>query len=397
MSKNANNEGPFRRRSNGTWEGRYSDGVNAEGKQIQRSVYGKTKKEVADKLHAIFFQKQQGIYVTPTKVLVKDWMEEWLHNYAHINVRPSTYINYEGYIYNHIIPNIGDLPIQKLTPPIVQNFYNEKYLNGRTDGKGGLSSKTLRNMHNMFHQAMEQAKINGLIMHNPTDNAIIPKLQKKEMRVLSVQEQYRLLSVVHLHRLGFAIKLDLATGMRIGELCALKWSDLNFQKKTVKISRTLQRIKMNLMERENLDEFENMTMLVEGETKTQSGFREIPIPDKIWEELMQHRQRQQQEFAVLGIPILPDGYMFTMPLGNCVEPGAMRDAFNYLLALAQIEHANFHSLRHTFATRAIEAGMPIKTLSDILGHSQVQITMDLYCHSSIDHMRDSMNLMMGMF
>ena len=151
MSRKANNEGSIRKRANGTWEGRYTDGVNADGKQIQRSVYGKTRQEVADKLHTIFYQKQQGIYVTPTKVLVKDWLTDWLHNYAHITVRPSTYISYEGYIYNHIIPCIGDLPIQKLTPPLVQNFYNGRYLNGRTDGKGGLSSKTLHNMHNMFH------------------------------------------------------------------------------------------------------------------------------------------------------------------------------------------------------------------------------------------------------
>ena len=397
MAKKGNNEGSIRRRPNGTWEGHYTDGVNEEGKQIQRSVYGKTKKEVADKLHTIFYQKQQGVYVTPTKVLVKDWLIEWLHNYAHIMVRPSTYISYEGYIYNHIIPMIGHLPIQKLTPPIVQNFYNDRFLNGRTDGKGGLSSKTLRNMHNMFHQAMEQAKINGLIMQNPTDNAIIPKSQKKEMRVLSVQEQLQLLNVIHLHRLGFAIKFDLATGLRIGELCALKWTDLNYQKKTVKISRTLQRIKTNQLEREELDGSENMTMVVEGDVKTSSGFREIPIPDKIWMELMQHQQLQQQEYMTYGIPILADGYIFAMPFGTCVEPSTMRDALNYLLAAAGIEHANFHSLRHTFATRAIEAGMPVKTLSDILSHSQVQITMDLYCHSSIDHMRDSMNALMGMF
>lgn len=397
MSKKGNNEGSIRKRSIGTWEGRYSDGVNAEGKQIQRSVYGKTKAEVAEKLHAIYFQKQQGVYVTPSRVLLKEWLTDWLHNYAHITVRPSTYISYEGYIYNHIIPAIGEYPIQKVSPPIVQNFYNERYLNGRTDGNGGLSPKTIRNMHNMFHQAMEQAKINGLIMQNPTENAILPKSTKKEMRVLSVDEQMRLLSVVHMHRLGLAIKFDLATGLRIGELCALKWSDLNYQKQTVKISRTLQRIKTNQLEREELDGSENMTMVIEGAVKTSSGFREIPIPDIIWMELMQHQQRQQQEYMSLGIPILPDGYIFAMPFGTCVEPGAMRDALNYLLEVAGIEHANFHSLRHTFATRAIEAGVPVKTLSDILGHSQVQITMDLYCHSSIDHMRDSMNLMMGMF
>lgn len=395
MSKS--NEGSIRRRADGMWEGRYTDGVNEKGKQIQRSVYGKTKQEVADKIHTILYQKQQGIYVMPQKVLVKDWMEQWLHNYALITVRESTYISYEGYVYNHINPMIGDIPLQKLTPPIVQNFYNDRILNGRKDGKGGLSSKTMHNMHNMFHQAMEQAKINGLIMQNPTENALIPRQPKKEMRVLSVQEQMKLLSVVHMHRLGFAIKFDLATGLRIGELCALKWTDFDFYNKTVKVSRTLQRIKHNQLDREELDGSENMTLVVEGPVKTNSGFREIPIPDKIWLELMQHQQIQQHEYSRLGVPIVPDGYVFAMPLGTCVEPSTMRDALNFLLEAAGIEHANFHSLRHTFATRALEAGMPIKTLSDILGHSQVQITMDLYCHSSIDHMRDSMNALMGMF
>ena len=395
MSKS--NEGSIRRRADGMWEGRYTDGVNEKGKQIQRSVYGKTKQEVADKIHTILYQKQQGIYVMPQKVLVKDWMEQWLHNYALITVRESTYISYEGYVYNHINPMIGDIPLQKLTPPIVQNFYNDRILNGRKDGKGGLSSKTMHNMHNMFHQAMEQAKINGLIMQNPTENALIPRQPKKEMRVLSVQEQMKLLSVVHMHRLGFAIKFDLATGLRIGELCALKWTDFDFYNNTVKVTRTLQRIKHNQLDREELDGSENMTLVVEGPVKTNSGFREIPIPDKIWLELMQHQQIQQHEYSRLGVPIVPDGYVFAMPLGTCVEPSTMRDALNFLLDAAGIEHANFHSLRHTFATRALEAGMPIKTLSDILGHSQVQITMDLYCHSSIDHMRDSMNALMGMF
>ena len=395
MSKS--NEGSIRRRADGMWEGRYTDGVNEKGKQIQRSVYGKTKQEVAGKIHTILYQKQQGIYVMPQKVLVKDWMEQWLHNYALITVRESTYISYEGYVYNHINPMIGDIPLQKLTPPIVQNFYNDRILKGRKDGKGGLSSKTMHNMHNMFHQAMEQAKINGLIMQNPTENALIPRQPKKEMRVLSVQEQMKLLSVVHMHRLGFAIRFDLATGLRIGELCALKWTDFDFYNKTVKVSRTLQRIKHNQLDREELDGSENMTLVVEGPVKTNSGFREIPIPDKIWLELMQHQQIQQHEYSRLGVPIVPDGYVFAMPLGTCVEPSTMRDALNFLLDAAGIEHANFHSLRHTFATRALEAGMPIKTLSDILGHSQVQITMDLYCHSSIDHMRDSMNALMGMF
>lgn len=135
--KKGNNEGSIRRRSNGTWEGRYSDGRDDKGKQIQRSVYGKTRKEVAEKLNTILHNKQTGSYVTPNKLLLKDWLIQWLQNYASVSIRPSTYISY-----NHIIPILGDIPIQQITPAAIQNFYNQKFENGRTDGKGGLSAKT---------------------------------------------------------------------------------------------------------------------------------------------------------------------------------------------------------------------------------------------------------------
>ncbi len=392
--KKGNNEGSIRKRANGTWEGRYSDGYNNDGRQIQRSVYGKTRKEVAEKLNAVLYQKQSGSYVTPSKLLLKDWLVQWLHNYAVISIRPSTYINYEGYVYNHITPVLGDFTIQNITPVMVQNFYNQKFESGRKDGTGGLSAKTIRNMHNILHQSFEQAKINGLIMHNPADGAVIPRQEKKEMRVLSVHEQKALISVLHLHRLGFAILFDLATGLRIGELCALKWSDVNFNKRTVKISRTLQRIKKSMLEQVS---GENTTAIIEGNVKTNSGFREIPLPDKIFDKLLQHQQNQIAEMNYYGPFYQNKGYIFTMPLGTCVEPHTMRDALDYLLDAAEIEHANFHALRHTFATRAIENGVNVKTLSDILGHSQVQITMDLYCHSSLDLMRDSMDKVMGIF
>lgn len=394
MEKNGNHEGSIRKRANGKWEARYSDGRTPDGRQIQRSVYGNTRKEVAEKLHEILYQKQIGTYVPPQNILLKDWLIQWMSNYASISVRPSTYISYEGYVHNHIIPVLGAIQLQQITPVLIQNFYNQRYESGRTDGKGGLSAKTIRNLHNMLHQAFEQAKINGMILHNPTDNAVIPKQTKKEMRVLSVEEQNRLLQFIHLHRLGFAILFDLATGLRIGELCALKWSDVNFNKQTIKISRTLQRIKKSIGEK--VSEGGN-TAILEGNVKTNSGFREIPIPDNVFSMLMQHKAIQEQEKMCYAGIYQDNGYIFAMPMGTCVEPHTMRDALNYLLAAAGIEHANFHALRHTFATRAIENGVNVKTLSDILGHSQVQITMDLYCHTSLDLMRDSMNKLAELF
>ena len=394
MGKNGNHEGSIRKRANGKWEARYSDGRTPDGRQIQRSVYGDTRKEVAEKLHEILYQKQIGTYVPPQNILLKDWLIQWMSNYAAISVRPSTYISYEGYVHNHIIPVLGAIQLQQITPVLIQNFYNQRYESGRTDGKGGLSAKTIRNLHNMLHQAFEQAKINGMILHNPTDNAVIPKQTKREMRVLSVEEQNRLLQFIHLHRLGFAILFDLATGLRIGELCALKWSDVNFNKQAIKISRTLQRIKKSIGEK--VSEGGN-TALLEGNVKTNSGFREIPIPDNVFSMLMQHKAIQEQEKICYAGIYQDNGYIFAMPMGTCVEPHTMRDALNYLLAAAGIEHANFHALRHTFATRAIENGVNVKTLSDILGHSQVQITMDLYCHTSLDLMRDSMNKLAELF
>jgi hypothetical protein len=173
--KKGNNEGSIRKRADGTWEGRYSDGRNENGRQIQRSVYGKTRKEVSDKLNAILYQKQNGTYVTPNKITLSNWLCQWLHNYAEITVRPSTYISYEGYVYNHINPVLGNMAIQQITPVMIQNFYNQKYESGRVDGNGGLSAKTIRNMHNMLHQSLDQAKINGVILTNPTDGTVIPK------------------------------------------------------------------------------------------------------------------------------------------------------------------------------------------------------------------------------
>lgn len=394
--KNANNDGSIRKRANGTWEGRYTDGYDANGRQIQRSIYGKTRKEVSEKIREILVQKQAGTYIKPSQMLLKDWLYMWLQQYAKNSVKPSTYISYEGYIYNHIIPVLGTYPLQQISVALIQNFYNEKYESGSSRG-GGLSPKTLRNMHNMFHHCMEQARINGLIPFNPTNGTVLPKREKVEMRVLSVDEETRLLSVISAHRLGTAILFDLATGLRIGELCGLKWSDINHSRQTIKICRTLQRIKKSQDDRDN-NSYGNCTQIIEGPVKTQNGYREIPIPDNIFAKLMQYKEQiQNTEKSQYRECYTDNDYIFAQPDGSCVEPGYMRDVLDYLLRTAGIIHANFHALRHTFATRAIENGVNVKTLSDLLGHSQVQITMDLYCHTSLDHMRDVMNAVSGIF
>lgn len=183
--------------------------------------------------------------------------------------------------------------------------------------------------------------------------------------------------------------------MRIGELCALKWFDVDFSERTVKVRRTIQRLKISKAERKS--GITDKTKIVEGAVKTDNSFREIPLQDALHNAILQHQEEQDEEKQKYGPAYTDNGYIFASPLGGVVEPTTMRDMFKRLLAKADVEHANFHALRHTFATRAIESGVPIKAVSDILGHATVQLTMDLYCHSSMELKRDAVNKMAEMW
>lgn len=383
--KSGNNEGSIRKRSNGLWEARITVGRNSNGKQAQKSIYGKTRSEVSAKMNDIISQLNTNTYICPNKITVSDWMETWLQTYAKANLRPSSYTSCEGHIYNHIDPHIGNIQLSKLTTDNIQRFYNDEFKNG-----AGLSAKTIRNIHITLKRAVQQAVDNKMIPYNCCNGVILPKREKKEMRVLSREEQAAILSVIGNERLGFAILFDLSTGLRIGELCGLKWSDFDLDNKIFNVKRTLQRIKLP---KGQLTANGDTTKIVEGKVKTDSGYREIPIQDKIFAELIKYKARQDEEKELAGCAYTNNDYVFASPIGGCVEPSTMRDMFNRLLRDADVNHANFHSLRHTFATRAIEAGVPVKAVSEILGHASIQITLDLYCHASIELKREAVNKM----
>lgn len=390
-TKKGNNEGTIRKRPDGRWEARYTIGFDDAGKQMQKSIYGKKRSDVSQKLSQILMDIVTDEYVAPNKISVGQWLDTWLRDFAKVTIRPSTYISYEGYIHNHIKPKLGKLALQDLTTEKLQVFYNERTEKGRVDGKGGLSPKTLRNLHNMFHEALEQAMKNKMISQNVSNNCVLPKQHKKEMSVLSRDEQKRLLTCLGSERLGFAVLLGLSTGMRIGELCGLKWTDIVLEQRLVLVRRTLQRVKSSLIDRAN--GADSKTKIIEGMVKTDNGYRDIPIQDKIFAKLIEYKQMQQAEKAHAGSGYTDEDYVFANQIGRAIEPATMRDMFNRLLAQANLGHYNFHALRHTFATRAIENGVAVKAVSDILGHSTVQLTMDLYCHASVELKREAVDKM----
>ena len=390
-SKKGNNEGTIRKRSDGRWEARCTVGYDEAGKQVQRSIYGKTRADVVQQMNQILVSMAANEYVAPNKMTVCMWFETWLRNYAQVTIRPSTYISYEGYIYNHIKPKLGNLLLQDLTADRLQAFYNDRSSKGRVDGKGGLSAKTMRNMHNMLHEALDQAMKNRLVPENISNACVLPKQQKKEISILSRDEQKKLLKCLGSERLGFAVLLDLSTGIRIGELCCLRWTDIDMERRLILVRRTLQRVKSSLIDREKEPDYR--TKILEGSVKTDNGFRDIPVQDKVFTKLLEYKQVQDAEKELAGCAYIDNGYVFASQLGRAIEPATMRDMFNRLLGESKLSHYTFHALRHTFATRAIENGVSIKAVSDILGHSTVQLTMDLYCHASVELKREAVNKM----
>ena len=385
--KNGNNEGSIRKRKNGTWEGRYTIGYDARGRQKQLSVYGKTRAEVARKLNEKTAAIQNGTYIIPRDHTLLEWLENWLTTYAYIKVRASTYASYQAYINNHIAPYIGGVKLQKLTTEQLQLFFNEKAKNGRLDGKGGLSPKTIRNLYNMLHEALQQAVTNKYLSVNVSGGVVLPSRQTPDIIVFKPEEQAAILEACKKERLGFAIELDFMTGLRIGEICALKWSDFDFAEKIFDVRRTLQRIQKKTSD---IGEKSAKTQIIEGDTKTKNGKRVIPITDVMYHKLMQHRSRQNFEKLRLGKGYADHGYVFANEFGYAVEPSYLRDVYERILKSAGVSHYKFHTIRHTFATRAIENGAPVKIVSEILGHSSVQLTMDVYCHPSVSAKRSVM-------
>ncbi len=358
----------------GRWRGVVSM-PSADGKYKRKYIYGKSRKEVSEKMNELLSQLSTNTYVEPNRTTLYDWLCLWLETYCKNEVRMTTYVNYETYVHKHIKNSIGGYELCKLNTLIIQQFYNEKSRKGRIDGKGGLSPKTIKNMHDMLHKALAQAVSLDMIAKNPADAAVLPKRKKVEMRYFTVEEQKQLQEALKGHRLEMPILLALYTGLRQGELLGLPWKnvqlDLNGQS-YIKITQTLNRVK-------NPDETApNRTILQINEPKTIHSVRTIPLLPEIAEKLSRYREAQTAYFRSHHLP--DSDFVFTSVTGTPIEPRDFQRDFKKILEQNSIRVINVHGLRHTFATRSLESGMNVKTLSAILGHSNVGFTLSTYAH-----------------
>jgi integrase len=377
------NEGSIRQRPNGKWEARYTIGVDASGKQKQKSIYGKTRAEVSKKLNQLLNDINKGVYVEITKITVETWLDTWMKEYKKAFVKPKTYDSYYGIIEIHITPSIGYIHLNDLRAEHIQKLYNNIL-------KKNLSTRTVKYVHSLLHGALSQAVKNGLIVRNVTDSTTLPKQIKKEMRCFSLEEQNKFLKALDGHRYKLAFQVLLTTGLRRGEILALKWQDIDFKEGTLKVCRTLNRVRT--FEGEG-----RKTEIVIGEPKSEKGKRVIPLLDGVLVELNKHRKLQEMEKRTSQGTYVDNGFIFCNELGKHIDTRTFEKYFKNLLKKANVEGINLHGLRHTFATRGLENGISPKVMQEILGHSTINLTMDTYTHVLPNVKKEAINLLKECF
>lgn len=371
--KRANGDGNIRKRKDGRWEGRYVVGRDPDsGKMITKNVLGKTQAEVKEKLKKAIENSRQLDYTKEGKYTVGQWLDEWFEAYAKVKVRPSSHQTYKGYIENHIKPNIGEIPIEKLTSLTLQKFYKNLLTEGRIPRiesekqPKGLSAKTVRNINQVISSAMDMAVKHRLILSNPTDGCELPKVEHREMHTIHAEQLGAFLREAKESGVYELYYLDLATGMRRGELLGLKWEDVDLARGVIHVKRQVARIDGKVKE---------------VPLKTKNSYRNISISQDAVKMLKEMEKRRICE------------YVFPSPSGGPISPDSVRHMLHRVLKRAGLPSIRFHDLRHTFATLALQNGVDIKTVSGMLGHFSAGFTLDTYAHVTTAAQKEAANTM----
>lgn len=374
-SRGAQGGGSIRKRPDGRWEARYTTGFDPKtGRQIQRSIYGKTQKEVRQKLNQVTAEIDSGDYLEPSGMKLRDWLDSWLADYSG-DKKYSTMKHYRAACETHIKPRLGDVPLSKLNAVMVQKFYNS--LSHPEDGEKALSPKTVKNVHGILSKAMSQAVRNGLIKFNPCEGAVLPKVSKKEIRTLSNEQVKGLLELADSDEVyGILLKLIVLTGLREAEAMGLTWDCVDFEKGTILVNKQLQK-------RPKSADGMVFSSLKNGKPRL---LRPAPY---VMELLRQRQERQRRQRLEAGEAWeewhdaqVNGSMVFTTLTGSYLSPQTVYNHFKVMAATLGVPNARVHDLRHTFAVLSLENGDDIKTVQGNLGHATAAFTLDVYGHVS---------------
>ncbi len=329
-------EGYVSRMPDGTFRGQLSAGTDPlTGKRRRMSVYGENKKEVTDKLVSLRSELQKGELVMPTHMTLQEWLSTWLAEYMKPHLRATTWDSYETMIRCHVVPHLGTMRLQDLRSERLQSYYNWLLAEGRSDGKGGLSSKTVRYIHGILRGSMSQAVKNRLIPFDPTSATKPPRKQKKEIQPLSAEQVLRFLETAKSDRLYAAFRLEFMTGLRLGEVLALTWDDVDMVHHLLRVRRTLLRVR-------EYGEGGRKTRLTYQEPKTAKARRTLPLPLEVTAVLETHRATQDNERQVFGEAYNDHRLVFCCEDGNAIDPRNFTRRWERLLKTAGLPHVRFH-------------------------------------------------------
>lgn len=399
MAQKSNNRsikgsGSIRMRRRGVWEARYTVGVDpGTKKQIQRSIYGKSRDEVRKRLNRIHSELDTGIYVDPVTLTVSEWANVWLNEYNN-GVKETTKEQYLYQVVEHINPAIGALKLSAVSAPMIQKMYNDvmkphkayrKSKGGKTVRKvvPGISAKSVKNLHGVCHKMFAKAVLLHYIHTNPCDACELPRQVKHDIRPIEGKHFSDFLAEIKNDKFGDLFFVDVFTGMRQGEILGLTWDCVDFAAGTITVKQQLQQIR----KRGGASEYKILPPKNDKTRVLQPAPDVMKVLDKI--------RKQQAEYKLASGRTWENekNLVFVNETGGHLIDNTVLKHLKAIVTKIGIPETRFHDLRHTYATNAIRIGDPIKTVSENLGHATVAFTLDIYGHVTPQMKQDSADRM----
>lgn len=367
--KRGQGEGSIVKRKDGTFMAQVSLGFEIDPKtnkkkRIRKTVYGKKRAEVQEKLVKLLADHQRGINIAPDKITFGQWLDQYLENYVRPNTRIGTWETYVQNATMHIKPAIGLIPLSKLTTNALQRFYKSKLESGRLDGSGGLSLRSVKLFQSLIHATLAQAVDAKLVPYNVAEGV---RLRGKKKTVGAIKPEVLTAFLQSLQerneKFYSAYALEAVSGLRIGELMALKWTDFDFDARFLQVSRTLRKTRQG--------------ELYFNPPKTESSKRRIAIPPEVIDELKSHKVRQKADKLKLGKNYVDNDLVFCKRNGEPIDPTVFTNRHRWLVKDLKLDPFSFHALRHSVATALLVKGRSLKDVMALLGHASLAAT-DIY-------------------
>jgi integrase len=353
MTHRGHGEGSIYHRNDGRWAAT----ISLEGGK-RKTFYGKTRKEVQEQLKVALHEQQQGLLLSGPQQTVAQFLTQWVED-RKAAIRIRSHERYEELVRLHIIPVLGHHQLQKLTAQHIQAFYTKKL-------NEGLSPTTVNLLHSLLHKALDDAVRRGILARNVCDMVSAPSRAHYEIQPLSMEQAQQFLDAARGHPLEALFVLAITTGMRRGEILALKWQDINFAQNMLQVRRIFTRRPGN--------------RYIEAPPKTDKSRRSILLAPMVVTLLKQHRTRQLEARRKAGSAWQEHDLVFCTTLGTPLNPNKVLDRFKALLQKAGLPEIRFHDLRHSAATILLSMEVHPKVVQELLGHNQISMTMDIYSH-----------------